>query len=99
MATYSLVRSQVSTRSRPAPSPISTFKLISGFPSSSDVFLAMERGEVDGICESLDSVVGKRADWISIGGFSINYHMGIDGISLFFVLLSTLLTVLRTVSR
>ena len=28
------------------------FKIISGFPSSSDVFLAMERGEVDGICES-----------------------------------------------
>ena len=40
------------------------FKLISGFPSSSDVFLAMERGEVDGICESLDSVIGKRPDWI-----------------------------------
>jgi NADH-quinone oxidoreductase subunit M len=32
--------------------------------------------------------------WITIGGFSIHYHMGIDGISLFFVLLSTLLTVL-----
>jgi tripartite-type tricarboxylate transporter receptor subunit TctC len=41
------------------------FKLISGFPSSSDVFLAMERGEVDGICESLDSVGGKRPDWIT----------------------------------
>jgi tripartite-type tricarboxylate transporter receptor subunit TctC len=41
------------------------FKLISGFPSSSDVFLAMERGEVDGICESLDSVVGRRPDWIA----------------------------------
>ena len=41
------------------------FKLISGFPSSSDVFLAMERGEVDGICESLDSVVNRRADWIA----------------------------------
>ena len=40
------------------------FKLISGFPSSSDVFLAMERGEVDGICESLDSVTGKRPNWI-----------------------------------
>src|SRR3954447_21399013 len=40
----------------------------------------------------------ERADWISIGGFSINYHMGIDGISLFFVLLSTLLTVLCIVA-
>jgi NADH-quinone oxidoreductase subunit M len=40
----------------------------------------------------------ERADWISIGGFTINYHMGIDGISLFFVLLSTLLTVLCVVA-
>ena len=36
----------------------------------------------------------EQARWIRIGGFEINYHMGIDGISLFFVLLSTLLTVL-----
>ncbi|HUH04649.1 MAG TPA: NADH-quinone oxidoreductase subunit M [Kofleriaceae bacterium] len=36
----------------------------------------------------------EKARWVSIGGFAINYHMGIDGISLFFVLLSTLLTVL-----
>ncbi|HEX5321977.1 MAG TPA: NADH-quinone oxidoreductase subunit M [Stellaceae bacterium] len=36
----------------------------------------------------------EKATWIRIGGFTINYHMGIDGISLFFVLLSTLLTVL-----
>jgi tripartite-type tricarboxylate transporter receptor subunit TctC len=40
------------------------FRIIAGFPSSSDVFLAMERGEVDGICESLDSVSGKRPDWL-----------------------------------
>jgi tripartite-type tricarboxylate transporter receptor subunit TctC len=41
------------------------FRNVSGFPTSVDVFLAMERGEVDGICESLDSVVGKRPDWIA----------------------------------
>jgi tripartite-type tricarboxylate transporter receptor subunit TctC len=40
------------------------FRLIAGFSSSADVFLAMERGEVDGICESLDSVHGKKPDWI-----------------------------------
>ncbi len=40
------------------------FKLVSGFPASSDVFLAMERGEVDGICESLDSIKVRRPDWI-----------------------------------
>src|SRR4051794_30313270 len=33
------------------------FKLVSGFRSSADVFLAMERSEVDGICESLDSII------------------------------------------
>jgi NADH-quinone oxidoreductase subunit M len=32
----------------------------------------------------------ERADWLP--GFNIAYHMGIDGISLFFVLLSTFLT-------
>src|SRR5579859_3594569 len=36
----------------------------------------------------------EKAHWVRIGGFEINYHMGIDGISLFFVLLSTLLTLL-----
>src|SRR5215207_454470 len=40
----------------------------------------------------------EKARWVSIGGFAINYQMGIDGISLFFVLLSTLLTVLCIVS-
>jgi len=41
------------------------FKLVSGFRSSADVFLAMERGEVDGICESLDSIHNRRPDWIA----------------------------------
>jgi tripartite-type tricarboxylate transporter receptor subunit TctC len=40
------------------------FKLVSGFRSSVDVFLAMERGEVDGICESLDSIMQRKPDWI-----------------------------------
>jgi tripartite-type tricarboxylate transporter receptor subunit TctC len=40
------------------------FKIVSGFRSSADVFLAMERGEVEGICESLDSVNQRRPDWI-----------------------------------
>jgi hypothetical protein len=37
---------------------------VSGFPASADVFLAMERGEVEGICESLDSIKIRRPDWI-----------------------------------
>jgi tripartite-type tricarboxylate transporter receptor subunit TctC len=40
------------------------FKIVSGFRSSADVFLAMERGEVDGICESLDSINQRKPEWI-----------------------------------
>ena len=40
------------------------FKLVSGFRSSADVFLAMERGEVEGICESFDSVNQRKPEWI-----------------------------------
>jgi len=56
------------------------FKLIAGFPSSSDVFLAMERGEVDGICESLDSVHGKKPDWIPKRVVNVLFQGG-DGIN------------------
>lgn len=54
------------------------FKLVSGFRSSADVFLAMERGEVDGICESLDSVIGKRPDWITSGTVRILFQGGAE---------------------
>jgi len=54
------------------------FKIVSGFPSSSDVFLAMERGEVEGICESLDSVSGKRPDWISSKKVNILFQGGAE---------------------
>jgi tripartite-type tricarboxylate transporter receptor subunit TctC len=54
------------------------FKLISGFPASSDVILAMERGEVDGICESLDSVIGKRPDWIASKKVSVLFQGGTE---------------------
>ena len=54
------------------------FKLISGFPSSTDVFLAMERSEVDGICESLDSVIGKRPDWIATKKVNVLFQGGAE---------------------
>ncbi len=54
------------------------FKIIAGFPSSSDVFLAIERGEVDGMCESLDSVSGKRPDWLKTGRVKLLFHGGAE---------------------
>ena len=53
------------------------FKLVGGYPSSADVFLAMERGEVQGICESLDSVMARRPDWISSGAVSVLFQGGV----------------------
>ncbi len=52
------------------------FRLVGGFPASSDVFLAMERGEVEGICESLDSVKIRRPDWIPTKTVSILFQGG-----------------------
>jgi tripartite-type tricarboxylate transporter receptor subunit TctC len=53
------------------------FKLVGGYQSSADVFLAMERGEVQGICESLDSVKARRPDWIASGTVSVLFQGGI----------------------
>ncbi len=52
------------------------FKLVSGFRSSADVFLAMERGEVEGICESLDSVSSRKPDWIASGKIVVLLQAG-----------------------
>ncbi|MGE3246271.1 MAG: Bug family tripartite tricarboxylate transporter substrate binding protein [Beijerinckiaceae bacterium] len=52
------------------------FKLISGYQSSSTAFLAMERGEVDGICESYDSVGNKKPDWIPNGTVKVLFQAG-----------------------
>jgi tripartite-type tricarboxylate transporter receptor subunit TctC len=41
------------------------FKIIAGFPSASAVVLAMERGEVDGVCQSLAGISLSRPDWIA----------------------------------
>ena len=41
------------------------FKVIAGFPGSTPVYLAMERGEVDGLCTNFAGVTGNRPDWIT----------------------------------
>jgi tripartite-type tricarboxylate transporter receptor subunit TctC len=52
------------------------FKIVGVYPSSADVFLAMERGEVQGICESLDSVKVRRPDWIATKTVSVLFQGG-----------------------
>jgi len=52
------------------------FRIVGVYPSSADVFLAMERGEVQGICESLDSIKVRRPDWIPTKTISILFQGG-----------------------
>jgi tripartite-type tricarboxylate transporter receptor subunit TctC len=47
------------------------FKPVRGYKTSVDVQMAMERGEVEGYCESLESVLGKRPHWISSGTVNV----------------------------
>jgi tripartite-type tricarboxylate transporter receptor subunit TctC len=54
------------------------FKQIAGFPASTDVFLAIERGEVEGICESLDSALEKRPEWIKEKKLNILFQAGAE---------------------
>jgi tripartite-type tricarboxylate transporter receptor subunit TctC len=54
------------------------FRLVSGFRSSVDVMLAMERGEVDGICQSYDSIMNDRPDWIEKGVARVLFKAGAD---------------------
>jgi tripartite-type tricarboxylate transporter receptor subunit TctC len=41
-------------------------KLVSGYPGTNDIMLAMERGEVDGLCGiSWSTIKGRHSEWIS----------------------------------
>lgn len=71
------------------------FKLIAGYPSSVNVFIAMERGEVHGICESLDSVISKHPTWIADKTLHVLFQAGsapdpiIPGVPMIFDLAKT----------
>ena len=52
------------------------FELVAGYKGTADIFLAMERGEVDGICESFDSIKVRRPDWIATKKISILFQGG-----------------------
>jgi len=71
------------------------FKIVGGFPSSSDVFLAIERGEVHGFCESLDSAMSKKPSWFTDGTIHVLFqggaepHPGLKGVPFVFDLAKT----------
>lgn len=55
------------------------FEVVSGYKGTADIFLALERGEVDGMC-GLDwsSLKSQRGDWIKTKKLNIIVQTGID---------------------
>ena len=52
------------------------FKLIEGYPAPGPVLLAMERGEVEGLCQTVTSIRGVRPGWIESGKLRIPVQHG-----------------------
>ena len=51
------------------------FKLIEGYGSSNGVMLAIERGEVQGICQTYTAIKHGNDDWLADGRFKILFNM------------------------
>jgi tripartite-type tricarboxylate transporter receptor subunit TctC len=50
------------------------FRLVEGYGSPSAILLAMERGEVQGICVTLDALRGGRPGWIEAGKLKVLFN-------------------------
>src|SRR5262249_28589370 len=42
-----------------------TMKIVPGYPGTADIRLALEKGEIDGECESWQSLKGTKPEWIT----------------------------------
>jgi len=51
------------------------FKLIEGYPAPAAVLLAMERGEVEGLCQTVTAIRSGRPGWIESGRLRILFNM------------------------
>ena len=51
------------------------FKRVEGYLGAADVLLAMDRGEVDGICQTLGAIESSRPGWIEEGKFKVLFNM------------------------
>ena len=50
------------------------FRLVEGYGSSSGVLLALERGEVQGICQTYSSLRGSKPDWFASGKLKVLFN-------------------------
>jgi tripartite-type tricarboxylate transporter receptor subunit TctC len=55
------------------------FELVMGYKGSADILLAMERGEVDGLCGwDWSSVKSQRSDWLRDGKLNLLLQVGLE---------------------
>jgi tripartite-type tricarboxylate transporter receptor subunit TctC len=54
------------------------FKLIDGYASGVDIVVAMERGELGGICQTISGLNATRPGWIASGKFKVLFTMEHD---------------------
>jgi hypothetical protein len=56
-----------------------SFDLVMGYKGSADILLAMERGEIDGLCGwDWSSVKSQRSDWLRDGKLNLLVQVGLE---------------------
>jgi tripartite-type tricarboxylate transporter receptor subunit TctC len=55
-------------------------KLVEGYAGGPEVFLAMERGEVEGICQTVSAIESTRPGWLQQGRLKILFNLEKDPI-------------------
>jgi len=53
------------------------FKIISGYKGSGEIMLAMEKGEVEGVCLSWDTLKTLKPDWLANGTLKVIVQMAL----------------------
>lgn len=56
------------------------FKLVEGYKGAADALLAVERGEVDGICSTIEGIEGARVGWVEEGKLRVLFNTERDPI-------------------
>lgn len=51
------------------------FKLVEGYKGAPDILLAMERGEVGGICQTISGIENSHPGWIAEGKIKVLFNM------------------------
>lgn len=51
------------------------FKVVDGYPGSTEILLAMERHEVDGICQTYNAFRRVRGDWLDSGKAKVLFNI------------------------